>query len=66
MLFKRSTSKKGFTLIELMIVVAILGILLSIMIPACNGVVSKMKAEKAQIQQLEEKKLDKAGELQDL
>ncbi|MEG1774122.1 MAG: prepilin-type N-terminal cleavage/methylation domain-containing protein, partial [Oscillospiraceae bacterium] len=38
---KTRKSKKGFTLVELMVVVAILGVLVAVAIPVYNGVTEK-------------------------
>jgi len=43
-------SKKGFTLIELMIVMAIIGILVAIFIPNFQAYRAKQRAEKSQIE----------------
>jgi len=43
------TNKKGFTLIEIMITVAIIGILAAIAIPAYSGYTTKAKMSKLQV-----------------
>lgn len=49
-------NKKGFTLIELIVVVAVLGILASIAVPRVGGITQRAKdvADKAQIRILQE------------
>ena len=43
-MFKKLSTKKGFTLMEMMIVVAIIAILMAIIIPTFNGAMNKAKA----------------------
>ena len=37
----RNTNKKGFTIVELVVVVAVIAILAAVMIPVFNGVIAK-------------------------
>ena len=46
-MFKKRMNKKGFTLIELIVVIAILAILAAIMIPRFGGFTDKAKATQA-------------------
>jgi type IV pilus assembly protein PilA len=48
-MFKRLQDKKGFTIIELMIVVAIIGVLASIAIPTFMGYQAKTKQSEAKV-----------------
>ena len=39
-MLKKKNSKKAFTLIELIVVIAIIGVLIAILVPTMNGFVS--------------------------
>lgn len=43
----KNTKKRGFTIVELVIVIAVIGILASVLIPAFSGVVTKAKENAA-------------------
>ena len=46
-MFKKLKDKKGFTLVELIVVLVILAILVALLVPALTGYIDKANQEKA-------------------
>ena len=47
----RNTNKKGFTIVELVIVVAVIAILAAVLIPTFSGIIAKAKRQIRKLQQ---------------
>ena len=61
----KKNTRKGFTLVELVIVIAVIAILAGVLIPTFSNVITKAKASAAQQQAIAEFKEDYAVDLAD-